>query len=83
MLLVVAGRYNFYIVTHYCLSFHKILDLEILDEVVPIHSDEAQDMANELWMIGLPVGVSSGGKWLLRQSKMVYGSCLLYQCYVQ
>ena len=34
--------------------------MDILDEVVPIHSDEACDMANELWMIGLPVGVSSG-----------------------
>jgi len=38
----------------------KILDLDILDEVVPIHSDEAVTMANELWMIGLPVGASSG-----------------------
>ncbi|KAL9191380.1 hypothetical protein ACHAXT_001086 [Thalassiosira profunda] len=38
----------------------KILDLDIIDEVVPIHSDEASAMANELWMIGLPVGVSSG-----------------------
>jgi len=38
----------------------KVLDLDILDEVVPIHSDEAVTMANELWMIGLPVGASSG-----------------------
>ena len=41
-------------------DFCKILDLDIIDEVVPIHSDEASAMANELWMIGLPVGVSSG-----------------------
>lgn len=38
----------------------KVLDLNILDEVVPVHSDEAMAFANELWMIGLPVGVSSG-----------------------
>lgn len=38
----------------------KILDLDILDEVMPVHSDEAVTMANEMWMIGLPVGVSSG-----------------------
>jgi len=38
----------------------KVLDLNILDEVVPVHSDDAMAFANELWMIGLPVGVSSG-----------------------
>lgn len=38
----------------------QILDLDILDEVVPVHSDEAVTMANELWMMGLPVGASSG-----------------------
>mmetsp|Transcript_4055 Transcript_4055/g.8545 ORF Transcript_4055/g.8545 Transcript_4055/m.8545 type:complete len:249 (+) Transcript_4055:569-1315(+) len=38
----------------------KVLDLNILDEVVPVHSDEAMAFANELWMCGLPVGVSSG-----------------------
>jgi cysteine synthase A len=38
----------------------SILDLDILDEVVPIHSDEAMETANELWMEGLPVGVSAG-----------------------
>ncbi|KAL7564698.1 hypothetical protein ACA910_021251 [Epithemia clementina (nom. ined.)] len=37
-----------------------LLDLNLLDEVVPIHSDEAMQMTNELWMTGLPVGVSSG-----------------------
>jgi cysteine synthase A len=36
------------------------LDLEMLDEVVPVHSDQAMAMANELWMIGVPVGVSAG-----------------------
>jgi cysteine synthase len=41
------------------------LDLDILDEVVPVHSDEAVTMANELWMIGLPVGASSGGESLM------------------
>lgn len=38
----------------------KVIDLNIIDEVVPIHSDTAQNMTKDLWMIGLPVGVSSG-----------------------
>jgi len=38
----------------------KVLDLDIIDEVYPVHSDDAMEMANELWMIGLPVGVSAG-----------------------
>jgi len=38
----------------------KVLDMDILDEVIPIHSDDAIEMANSLWMIGLPVGISSG-----------------------
>jgi cysteine synthase len=36
------------------------LDLDMLDKVVPVHSDQAMAMANELWMIGVPVGVSAG-----------------------
>jgi len=38
----------------------KVLDLDLLDEVVPIHSDDAMAMTNELWLQGLPVGVSAG-----------------------
>jgi len=38
----------------------QILDLDLLDEVVPIHSDQAMAMAHELWMIGVPVGASAG-----------------------
>jgi cysteine synthase A len=38
----------------------KVLDLDIIDEVYPVHSEDAMEMANELWMIGLPVGVSAG-----------------------
>jgi len=38
----------------------KVLDLDIIDEVVGIHSDDATDMSHELWMMGLPVGISSG-----------------------
>mmetsp|Transcript_18182 Transcript_18182/g.39705 ORF Transcript_18182/g.39705 Transcript_18182/m.39705 type:complete len:406 (-) Transcript_18182:173-1390(-) len=38
----------------------KILDLDVIDEVIPVNSDDAQTMASELWMIGLPVGVSAG-----------------------
>ena len=38
----------------------KVLDLDLIDEVVPIHSDWAMSMTHDLWMMGLPVGVSSG-----------------------
>jgi len=38
----------------------KILDLEMIDEVIPIHSEESMEMANEIWMTGVPVGVSAG-----------------------
>lgn len=38
----------------------KILDLDMVDEVIPIHSDEAAIVANELWLLGLPVGISAG-----------------------
>jgi len=38
----------------------KVLDLDLVDEVVPIHSDIAMDMTSDLWNIGLPVGVSAG-----------------------
>lgn len=37
-----------------------VLDLSLLDEVIPIHSNTAMEMAHKLWMIGLPVGVSAG-----------------------
>ncbi len=38
----------------------KVLDLDVIDEVVGIHSDDATDISHELWMMGLPVGISSG-----------------------
>jgi len=38
----------------------KVLDLNVIDEVVGIHSDDATDISHELWMMGLPVGISSG-----------------------
>ncbi|CAB9512777.1 Bifunctional L-3-cyanoalanine synthase/cysteine synthase [Seminavis robusta] len=38
----------------------KVLDLSLIDEVVPIHSDNAMSVTHDLWMTGLPVGVSSG-----------------------
>lgn len=38
----------------------KVLDLDIIDEVIGIHSDEATDVTHDLWMSGLPVGISSG-----------------------
>jgi cysteine synthase len=38
----------------------QILDLDLIDVVIPIHSDVAMAMTHELWMIGLPVGVSAG-----------------------
>ena len=38
----------------------KVVDLNIIDEVVPTHSDAAEKMATELWMNGIPVGASAG-----------------------
>lgn len=38
----------------------QVLDLDLLDEVIPIHSDEAMEMTHNLWMMGLPVGASAG-----------------------
>jgi cysteine synthase A len=38
-----------------------VIDLDIIDEIVPIHSEEAMTMTSKLWLDeGLPVGVSSG-----------------------
>jgi cysteine synthase len=38
-----------------------VLDLDVVDEVVPVHSDDAQTMTSRLWLEeGLPVGVSAG-----------------------
>lgn len=38
----------------------KVLDLDLIDEVIGVHSDSATEMSHELWMKGLPVGISSG-----------------------
>ena len=38
----------------------KVIDLSLIDEVVPCHSDKAMDMTRELWLMGLPTGVSAG-----------------------
>lgn len=38
----------------------KVIDLDLVDEVIAIHSTEASEMTNKLWMSGIPVGVSSG-----------------------
>ena len=37
-----------------------VLDLDIIDEVIPIHSNQAMEMCRKLWLKGIPVGVSSG-----------------------
>ena len=38
-----------------------VIDLDIGDEIVPIHSTTAMEMANRIWLEeGLPVGVSAG-----------------------
>eukprot|EP00615_Pteridomonas_danica_P012619 CAMPEP_0114356892 /NCGR_PEP_ID=MMETSP0101-20121206/21263_1 /TAXON_ID=38822 ORGANISM="Pteridomonas danica, Strain PT" /NCGR_SAMPLE_ID=MMETSP0101 /ASSEMBLY_ACC=CAM_ASM_000211 /LENGTH=339 /DNA_ID=CAMNT_0001499473 /DNA_START=195 /DNA_END=1214 /DNA_ORIENTATION=+ len=38
-----------------------VIDLDVIDEIMPIHSDEAMEMTSKLWLDeGLPVGVSSG-----------------------
>ena len=36
------------------------MDVDIIDEVVAIHSTEAEEMAQSLWLSGLPTGVSAG-----------------------
>jgi cysteine synthase A len=38
----------------------KVLGIDLLDEVVPVHSSKAEEMTFKLWMMGLPTGVSSG-----------------------
>jgi len=39
----------------------QVLDLDLVNEVVPIHSEEAMAMASRMWLEeGLPVGVSAG-----------------------
>ena len=38
----------------------KVLDLDLIDEVQAIHSDDAEATTRELWMAGIPSGVSSG-----------------------
>jgi cysteine synthase len=38
----------------------KVLDLDLIDVVIPIHSDVAMEMATKLWMMGIPVGASAG-----------------------
>mmetsp|Transcript_41506 Transcript_41506/g.93599 ORF Transcript_41506/g.93599 Transcript_41506/m.93599 type:complete len:266 (+) Transcript_41506:717-1514(+) len=39
----------------------QVLDLGVVDEVVPVHSEAAMAMTSRLWLEeGLPVGVSSG-----------------------
>jgi len=37
-----------------------VIDLNIIDEIVPVHSNDATKTTFELWNIGLPVGISSG-----------------------
>lgn len=37
-----------------------ILDLDLIDEVIPVHSDQAIETTKELWNMGIPVGISSG-----------------------
>ena len=37
-----------------------VLDLGLIDEVAAVHSDDAAEMTNNLWMMGLPTGVSAG-----------------------
>ena len=46
----------------------KILDLDMIDEVVPVHSEKAMETTAELWNMGIPVGVSSGKSYVGRKS---------------
>ena len=37
-----------------------VLDLSYIDKVIAVHSDEAIETTNDLWMMGIPTGVSAG-----------------------
>lgn len=37
-----------------------VIDLDMIDEVIAVHSDAAAEMTNKLWMMGLPTGISAG-----------------------
>lgn len=37
-----------------------VIDLDLINEVVPIHSERAMDVCKDLWMMGIPVGISAG-----------------------
>ena len=37
-----------------------LLQLDFIDEVVAIHSDEAMKVCQDLWLMGIPTGVSAG-----------------------
>jgi cysteine synthase A len=37
-----------------------VIDLDLVDEIVAIHSDKAMETCKEMWMMGVPVGVSAG-----------------------
>lgn len=36
------------------------INLDYVDEVCAVHSDQAMETCNDLWLEGIPVGVSSG-----------------------
>lgn len=38
----------------------SVIDLDLIDEVLAVHSDDAMDTTRDLWMGGIPAGVSSG-----------------------
>lgn len=46
-----------------------VIDLDIIDEVVPIHSNTAMEMTSTLWSMGIPTGVSAGA--IVAASKQV------------
>jgi len=37
-----------------------VIDLDLVNEVVAIHSEKAMETCKELWLMGIPVGVSAG-----------------------
>jgi len=38
----------------------NVIDLDLVDEIVAVHSDDAMATTRDLWMAGIPAGVSSG-----------------------
>ena len=51
---------SFFCVFAYQGLIPDVIDLDLINEVVAVHSDLAMETCKELWLMGIPVGVSTG-----------------------